>query len=65
MTKPDPLFSAGARLERASFRAYLKNQIDKWNRSGNIGRAGTFQTVLKWVQGRQKRYDKKPGGLGK
>jgi hypothetical protein len=65
MSKANPLFSAGARFERASFRAYLKNQIDKWINSGNEARAGTFKTVLKWVQGRQKRYDKRPGGLGK
>jgi hypothetical protein len=53
-------------LERATFRTYLKNKIAKWAKLDPDGRENaTLAIVLKWVQGRHKRYDKKPGGLGK
>ncbi len=66
MPKADPLFSAGARLERAAFREHLRTRITAWSVCGSKGtEADVLTAVLKWVQGRQKRYDKRPGGLGK
>jgi hypothetical protein len=63
MPKANPLLSAGARLERSSFRIYLKNKIT--NGSDVLRERETLEAVLRWVRGRQKRYDKRPGGLGK
>ena len=56
------LMSEGVRLERKAMRAYLRRQI-----------ADTYFTleqkifgqVLSWLLARQKRYDKRIGGLGK
>ncbi len=58
----DPKTSAGARTERAAFRAYLRRQL---NALGEGAEASSLGPVLEWVLGRQKRYDKKAGGLGK
>lgn len=58
MVAADPKFSAGARLERAAFRAFIRRAMK---------RRGTPapQVYLDWVLQRQRRYEKKPGGLGK
>jgi hypothetical protein len=64
--KANPLLSAGARLERAAFRNRLRRMIEKWARSEcNRREEATLVFELKWIEGRQKRYDKRPGGLGK
>ncbi len=72
MPKADPLMSAGARLERKALKEYLERQIKKfqndrvndpeyhlWRPEAVLG------IVYSWVMGRQNRYSKKPGGLGK
>lgn len=53
----DPKTSAGARLERKAFRAYLRRMAARGK--------GTIAEALDWVLARQTRYDKKTGGLGK
>lgn len=55
----DPKTSAGARLERKAFRAYLRRRM------GSTTQAGELAAVLAWVLARQARYDKRGGGLGK
>ena len=56
-----PLYSAGARYERAAVRAYLERKL----RSASITEETFFvyESVLKWIKSRQSRYDKRPGGL--
>lgn len=56
----DPKVSAGARLERAAFRSYLRRAISRATIGADSGAA-----ILEWVLARQKRYDKKTGGLGR
>jgi hypothetical protein len=55
---PDPKVSAGARLERAAFRAYLRRLLKHQD-------SPSLQSALAWVLKRQARYDRKAGGLGK
>ncbi len=62
MPKANPLFSAGARYERAAFRDYLRGKIVKCLDTLS---EDAFKVTLRWILERQKRYDKKPGGLGK
>lgn len=52
------IYSEGARYERAAMRTYLERKI---NRGGVMESA--WIAALKWVKGRQSRYDKRPGGL--
>jgi hypothetical protein len=59
MTKADPKFSAGARLERRSMRTYLRRQLRATPSLTGL------QAVLDWVFKRSARYDKASGGLGK
>jgi hypothetical protein len=69
MAKADPLTSAGARLERAAMRRYLRRRLnilssenhDPWKQ----GEVEAITAVLAFVLGRQGRYDKAPGGLGR
>jgi hypothetical protein len=62
MKRADPLKSKGARLERKAVRAYvrrvLRHETDAWS-------ASALKMVLRWLAGRQKRYDARPGGLGR
>lgn len=60
--KADPKVSDGARTERAAFRAYLKRKL---NALGEGAESSSLAPALQWVQERQQRYDKRPGGLGK
>lgn len=55
----DPQRSAGARLERKAMRAYLRRAMQGTSGLG----ASTLAQALNYVLSRQKRYDKKPGGL--
>jgi len=54
----EPIYSAGARYERAALRKHLERKVKK----GSILESA-YIAMLKWVKGRQSRYDKKPGGL--
>lgn len=62
-----PEYSAGARYERKALRAYLTRLIGAIDREmddpGMKRIQVAYQNVLRWVQTREKRYDKKPGGL--
>jgi hypothetical protein len=59
----DPKKSEGARLERDTFRDYLRRKIAKlWD---NQSEKKVLEDALNWVLGRKKRYDKAEGGLGK
>lgn len=58
--KPTPAKSEGARYERAALRNYLRREIQK--AKYDLSKMA-LQEVLGWVLTRQKRYDKKPGGL--
>jgi hypothetical protein len=62
MTRAHPAKSEGARLERRAMRAYLRrvllHETDAWS-------ASALKMVLRWLAGRQKRYDARPGGLGR
>lgn len=59
----DPLTSAGARAERKSFRSHLRSQLRKARAALNEPQQEALQAQLDWVLSRQKRYDKKAGGL--
>lgn len=59
--KADAKFSAGARYERKAVRAYLRSYM---TRSGRLENK-ELNNVLLWVLSREKRYSKRPGGLGK
>ncbi len=59
--KASPLFSEGARYQRAVFRNRLRRRIKET--TGLINLALVIE--LDWVLVSQKRYDKAPGGLGK
>lgn len=59
----DQKYSAGARTERQAVRNYLRRQVSIHGTNRAEGRV--LQGALAWVLTRQKRYDKKPGGLGK
>lgn len=50
------VYSAGARYARAAMRRYLQRLLKAMPSS-------EVDHILKWVQTREKRYDKKPGGL--
>lgn len=63
MTPHNHARSEGARYERAAVRRYLRRRI---KRAGvNVIQRDLFGEVLDWVLNRQKRYDAKPGGLGR
>lgn len=62
MTKPDPRLSEGARLERWALRAKLRREIRSTGRANAVVRV---RDLLQWVLDRQKRYDRRPGGLGR
>ena len=55
MVKATPLYSAGARYERAALRAKLEREMKR--------SPGYYTGLLRWVKSRQSRYNKKPGGL--
>lgn len=65
MAAADPKVSAGAREERRALRSYLRRQILDAETTGEYQRASTLKTVLDFVIGRQGRYDRAKGGLGK
>jgi hypothetical protein len=52
----DPKTSAGARLERKACREYLRRLFTR-TQSDDV------QQALAWVLKREKRYDRRPGGL--
>lgn len=54
--------SEGARVERKAIRAYLRRLL-RW--TADASRVRAIEDVLKWVLSRQKRYDRRPGGLGR
>ena len=63
--------SIGAQMERRAFRAYLRRMIrdseTEAYRNAPVPDTHTdwLREILSWVLSRQKRFDKKPGGLGK
>lgn len=59
----DQKYSAGARAERATMRAYLRRQVSIHGTNDPAGQV--LHAALEWVLKRQARYDKKPGGLGR
>lgn len=61
----DPKTSAGARLERKVFREYLRRRLRTTTRVDQLLLRLEVQAILNWVLAREKRYDKRPGGLGK
>jgi hypothetical protein len=60
--KADPKFSEGARMERKAFRDRLRRSLKD---TLTPPAQAVLQEELDWVLSRQKRYDSKPGGLGK
>lgn len=56
-----PLYSAGARYERAALRTYLARLIR--SKRTFVEDEKCYQRVLAWVKKREVRYDKKRGGL--
>lgn len=61
-----PERSDGARRERKALRAYLRREIKtKTQIHDSIDWVGALQSTLDWLLSRQKRYDAKPGGLGR
>ena len=61
--KADPKFSEGARAERKAFRDKLRRELKHYSELEEEGQI--LGELLQWVMDRQKRYDPKPGGLGK
>ncbi len=60
--------SEGARAERKAFRLYLRRRLNSITADGAVTKGNdldTLDTVLDWVEGRQSRYDKAAGGLGR
>lgn len=57
-------YSAGAREERKAMRSYLRRQMAMVTGNHEAGHLYIpAQKVLDWVLDRQKRYDRKKGGL--
>lgn len=56
-----PAHSEGARLERRAFRNMLRRRLSSALKTASGTDA--YQDTLDWVLARQKRYDKKAGGL--
>lgn len=72
--KADPLFSAGARLERRAAHDRLVRRIQYYvrlQRRGTVsaasldGALSALKAELAWNTTRWSRYSKRPGGLGK
>lgn len=61
--KADPLFSEGARYDRAIIHKYLMRLAA--HPPKNVEAAALLDRIIKWLAGMRARYDKKPGGLGK
>lgn len=62
---PNHAISEGARYERAATRARLRRMIKQYEGKYRWPAAMALQTELAWQLARQKRYDAKPGGLGR
>ena len=66
--KASPAFSKGACYERDSFRDFLRREMKKIQLLDSEASHVRFETTkryLVWVLARQRRYEKKPGGLGR
>jgi hypothetical protein len=72
--KPDPFFSAGARLERRAAHDRIVRRIKYYERlqqSGSVaaancdGAISALKAELAWNTTRWQRYSKRAGGLGK
>lgn len=63
MGRTDPKRSEGARLERKVMQAYLRRLLKKKWPGTLVTPDLPFKKVLNWVITRQKRYDRRPGGL--
>jgi hypothetical protein len=51
-------------MERAALRSYLRRKMNRpFHNETTVSEA--LNAVLMWVLSRQRRYDKKPGGLGR
>lgn len=57
--------SEGARYERAAFRSRLRRGIKKAKEIGSSSVEAALQGELNWLLDRQKRYEPRPGGLGR
>lgn len=57
--------SEGARYERAALRARLRRGIKNAHAIGFSSVAAALEDELDWILKRQKRYEPRPGGLGR
>ncbi len=59
-----PKESEGARTERQAVRSYLRRQIKRLQTEASpLGAVSALTDALNWVLAREKRYDKRAGGL--
>lgn len=65
MNAPKHALSEGARYERAATRARLRRRIRQYNSERMYLCSDALKIELSWQLARQKRYDAKPGGLGR
>lgn len=61
--RADPKYSAGARLERKAIITHVRHLLSIFGRRRPEGKV--LVTLEGWILLRQRRYDKRPGGLGK
>lgn len=59
------VYSAGARYERKAIVARLRRRIRYYDAEEKCFSSEVLRIELEWQLARQKRYDAKPGGLGK
>ncbi len=62
--KADPLFSAGARLERQAWVRLVKKLEKDFRDDSTVGNA-VLGELQKFREKRVKRYNARPGGLGR
>lgn len=55
--------SVGAQMERRAIRAYLRRELK--GHMGAVHSPIVLERILDWVLIRQKRFDARPGGLGR
>ncbi|MDR7496823.1 MAG: hypothetical protein QN174_07690 [Armatimonadota bacterium] len=63
--KAHAIKSLGARVERAAMRTRLRRRIRQFEEQGKPLEANALREEIDWVLARQRRYDVRPGGLGR
>lgn len=58
-------FSAGGRYERAAIRTHIKRKKDAAHEQGHYMLEEAYDVIHTWIKDRQKRYNKREGGLGR